>query len=163
MASPALAGCSSFSSPASSASPNPPNPYQAAAMPAQSGPPVAAPAVDLETSGYPFPKQSLVDLFRGSTSSPGAPAMPRPPSTYVASAQPYNPGQTAYTASPNVPRPPSTYVPSAQPYNPNQPSYGDSANTPVAGAPPPAAPAPAPEAAVGPYPSESLFDLFSNK
>jgi len=43
----------------------------------------------------PYPKQSLADLFRGST-EPQTQTVPRPPSTYTASGQPYTPqGQAA--------------------------------------------------------------------
>jgi hypothetical protein len=43
----------------------------------------------------PYPKQSLTDVFRGST-EPQTQTVPRPPSTYTASGQPYTPqGQAA--------------------------------------------------------------------
>jgi hypothetical protein len=117
---PALAGCSSFSSPSSPAA-------QTAAAP--------SPLPDeAGTSGYPYPKQSLVELFRDSTD--------------------------AAPAAPNAPRPPTSYTPTGQPYPANQPAYG----VPVAAAaPPPSPPPPADNAAVGyPYPNQSLMDLFKD-
>lgn len=42
----------------------------------------------------PYPKQSLADVFRGSTETQTQ-TVPRPPSTYTASGQPYTQGQAA--------------------------------------------------------------------
>jgi hypothetical protein len=148
---PTLAGCSSFSSPpASSASTNPPPPYQAAGMPPPpySGAPAGRPADDVGAAAYPYPKESLVELFQGSTESPPpAQNVPRPPSTYTASAQPY--------------------TPAAQPYGAGQPGYVAPAGaTPNPGAMPATAAPPATPTAGAeafPYPKQSLFDVFSNK
>jgi hypothetical protein len=177
----ALAGCSSLSSPSSSASANPPNPYQTAA---------AVPPASADENDYsPYPKQSLVDFFRGSTESPPpAQSVPRPPAAYTPSGQPYVAGQPAYAApapasadegdyspypkqslvdffkgsadSPrpaqNAPRPPASYTPSAQPYTPSAQTYPPS--QPANGA---AAPATVPSAPVASaYPQQSLFDIF---
>lgn len=125
----------------------------------------------------PYPKQTLISLFQDSpSSSPNQPAanVPRPPSTYTASASPYTPppGQQTYnppagsapqTAS-NVPRPPDTYTASASPYTP--PPGQQTYNRP--GAPPPAAqtaaaPTSSDDTNFGPYPNKSLFDIFSGK
>ena len=129
---PALAGCSSFSSSSSSAAQTaavPPPPNAAVAAPS------APPADEAGTSAYPYPKQSLVDVFRDGTDT-------APPAQ-------------------NVPRPPSTYTPSDQPYPANQPAY----SAPVAASTAPPAPPPRPgdNAASGyPYPKQSLMDLFKD-
>ena len=126
--------------------PRPPSTYTPAGQPYPTnqpayGAPVAAapPPVDNTPNLSPYPKQSLVDLFRDSDSPP--------------------PAQ-------NVPRPPSTYTPSGQPYAANAPAYNPPAyNAPPAPAPaPPPAAAPAnsePVASV--YPQQSLIDIFSSK
>jgi len=66
--------------------------------PAYAAPPAAtaAPVAQQDYSdSMPYPKQSLADLFRGST-EPQTQTVPRPPSTYTASGQPYTPqGQAA--------------------------------------------------------------------
>ena len=129
---PALAGCSSFSSSSSSAAqagsvPPPPNAAVAA--------PSAPPADEAGTSAYPYPKQSLVDVFRDGTDT-------SPPAQ-------------------DVPRPPSAYTPSGQPYPANQPAY--SAPVAASAAPPAAPPPPGDNAASGyPYPKQSLMDLFKD-
>ncbi len=156
--SPALAGCSSSfssSSPAANqtaaAVPPPPNvPVAAAGQPAYAPPPgpVAA-APDATPDMLPYPKQSLFD-FR-SSNEPQAVAMPHPPGSYTPSGQPYTP-------------------PPGQPYTPppgQQPAYGAPAGAAPAGGQPVAAATPAvdtdPTAHSGAYPSQSLFDLFTNK
>lgn len=152
-----LAGCSSFSSPSSSASTIPPNPSQTAASPpGMAGAPIAATsgpaAADPYGSPYPYPKQSLVDVFRDSTDSQ-APAqiVPRPPSTYTPSAQPYYTGQPpAYGTVAGNTAPPGAAPPQAAALPPGAPPPG---------APPP--PANSQQGNVGPYPSQSLFDVFS--
>jgi hypothetical protein len=78
-----------------SAAAQPPPAYAAPATAA----PAAAPAAPTGQQDYsdsmPYPKQSLTDVFRGST-EPQTQTMPRPPSTYTASGQPYTPqGQAA--------------------------------------------------------------------
>jgi hypothetical protein len=98
----------------------------------------------------PYPSKSLIDVFRedSAASAPAAPAATG--------------ARTVATQNANVPHPPSTYTASGQPYVPpaGQPNYG----TPQ----PPAQPAPAaadapPPPTAGAYPSQSLFDIFSNK
>jgi hypothetical protein len=154
---PALAGCSSWSNPGVAASAPPPQTASAAAtgqpvyppppgQPAYNAPryaasatPVAAAApsdADLAANAYPYPKQSLLDAFRGSTES----------------------------AQPSVPHPPGTYTPANQPYSP--PSGQQPANGAPAGPAPAAvaaAPASDTDSSGYPYPKRSLFDLFSNK
>jgi hypothetical protein len=94
----AVAGCSA-------AVPPPPNSATAAA----SQPPGPDPNL------MPYPKQSLVDVFRGSTEPQGAAAMPHPPSTYMPAGQPYSPapGQPgAPAAAPaQASNDPSDYLP----------------------------------------------------
>jgi hypothetical protein len=142
-----LASCSA-SSPFSNASqtaslPPPPNyPATSAGQPAYAAPAAGTaatagpPAQQDYTDSLPYPKQSLADLFRGSTES--------------------------QARTQNVPRPPSTYTPSNQSYS--QPSaqsaYGSSPPPGVtaAAAPPPANPDPTDSL---PYPKQSLFELFS--
>src|ERR1700691_5886588 len=87
---PVLAGCSSFSS-SSSATGTSPATYQPAAA--------AAPASDTTASLTPYPRRALVDVFTedsnpsaaasSSGAAPPRPGMPHPPSTYTASAPPY--------------------------------------------------------------------------
>jgi hypothetical protein len=87
----------------------------------------------------PYPKQSLADVFRGSTQTQGQ-------------------AQTQ-----TVPHPPSSYTPSGQPYSPPPGQQASGAPPPVAtaaAAPPPANPDPAESL---PYPKQSLFEAFSNK
>jgi len=91
------------------------------AAPAAPAPAAAAPTASRDYSdSLPYPKQSLADVFSGSTESQAQ----------------------------SVPRPPSTYTPQGQA------AYG----TPAAAAPPPAAD----PASAGPYPKQSLFEVFSN-
>jgi hypothetical protein len=163
MLTPALAGCSSFSS-SSSAAQTSPATNQTAAAPA---PPASDPAASLS----PYPNQSLVDWFRGTPGPSGsAPGVPRPPSTYTASSPPYQPGYDASASSAAQPaslRPPSAYTPSSPPYQvnqPNQPGYDAAASSAAA----PATPAPAAAqdnsaqpASSFPYPQQSLSDVFS--
>jgi hypothetical protein len=95
-----------------------------APAPVATPPVAAAPPPPAENRDYsdslPYPKQSLTDVFSGSSES-----------------QPQS-----------VPRPPSTYAPQGQA------AYGAPA---AAAAPPPADPA-----SSGPYPKQSLFEVFSN-
>ena len=101
----ALAGCSSFSSPTSSSaqtSAAPPPQYSAAPTP-----PVAD---DAAASAYPYPKQSLVEVFKDTSDSPPAQNVPRPPSTYTPAGQPYQanpPYGAAASAPPPQPTPPA--------------------------------------------------------
>lgn len=111
-----------------------------AASVAPAGTPVSGADQSGATGNYPYPKQSLTDYFKGST-SPQIANVPHPPSTYTASGQPYTPP-------------------------PSQPAYGVPAGAvPPAAAQPAAAPQPSnnSNASTGAYPSQSLFDLFSNK
>ena len=68
----------------------------APAQPVAAAPPPPAPAVQQDYSdSLPYPKQSLTDVFRGSTETQTQ-TVPRPPSTYTPSGQPYTPqGQAA--------------------------------------------------------------------
>jgi hypothetical protein len=100
------------------------NSAQPPAPPAASAPAVAAPPAAAASRDYsdslPYPKQSLADVFSGSTESQAQ----------------------------SVPRPPSTYAPQGQ----------AASGAPAAAAPPPAAD----PASAGPYPKQSLFEVFSN-
>ena len=179
---PALAGCSAFSSP--SPSPPPPHVPAAAAAPAAPNSPAVAsaspPAGQQPTYVPGYPTVSLTDLFRSDDdTAQQKPGVPHPPSTYypangapvagqpgtATAAAPSNPPQyvpgyptvsltdlfksdSTPQAQTNVPHPPPTYTPSTQ----------------QGSAPPPApaAPAATDTAASGPYPSQSIFDLFKN-
>jgi hypothetical protein len=125
------------------------SPSQTAGLPAPAGAAASASQPSYAASGsapqqdysdsLPYPKQSLVDLFRGSTQTQGqsqAQAIPHPPSTYTASGEPYVPPQ------------------GQQPYG-TLPASGATAV-----AAPPANPDPRDSL---PYPKQSLIDLFSNK
>ena len=75
------------------------NAAAAPAQPAAVAPAVAAPAPPAAQRDYsdslPYPKQSLADVFSNSTESEPQ-SVPRPPSTYTPSGQPYTPqGQAA--------------------------------------------------------------------
>src|SRR5208282_4843518 len=103
----------------------------------------SAPATNDDTNGYPYPSQSLVDLFKGSLDSPRptqTAAVPHPPNTYTPVDQPY-------TAAPGQP-------------DPVAPSGSATATAAAASAPsgPPTNSDPA--ASAYPYPQQSLFDLF---
>ena len=145
-----LAGCSagsSYSGQINNLSPNQtagvPSPTSAGQAATPAGQPsYTAPASAAQqdyTDSLPYPKQSLADLFRGSTQTQAqsqTQTVPHPPSTYSASGQPYTPpaGQQPYGAPP---------APGA-----------------TAAAAPPANPDPTDSL---PYPKQSLIDLFSNK
>ena len=145
-----LAGCSagsSYSAQTNNLSPNQtagvPSPTSAGQAAAPASPPSytgAASAVQQDYSNsLPYPKQSLADLFRGSTQTQAqsqTQTLPHPPSTYSASGQPYTPppGQQPYGAPPA----PGATAAAASPANPDP---ADSL----------------------PYPKQSLIDLFSNK
>lgn len=150
-----LAGCSSSLSSGSNqaAAVPPPRPPTAAGQPSygSASQPVHSPpgsgvaagtspsVADLAYDLMPYPKQSLVDIFRGPT-EPQVAAIPHPPSTYTASGQPYSPP-------------------------PGQSVSGVPAGAAPTGTPPTA---PSPQANADPsdylpYPKQSLFDLFSNK
>jgi hypothetical protein len=125
-----LAGCSA-TSPYSGQTSNP-NPNQTAGMPAST-------AQQDYSDSLPYPKQSLADLFRGSTQT------------------------QAQSQNQTVPHPPATYTPSGQAYSqpPGQQPYGaPPAPAATAAATPPANPDPTDSL---PYPKQSLIDLFSNK
>jgi hypothetical protein len=111
------------------------NAAAAPAQPAAVAPAVAAPAAPAAQRDYsdslPYPKQSLADVFRGSTES----------------------------ETQSVPRPPSTYTPSGQPYTPQgQAANGAAAGGAVAAAPA----ASQNSSNSLPYPKQSLFEVFSN-
>ena len=130
MATLVLAGCSAGSQ------------YSGQTAAPASQPSYAAPASAAQqdySSSLPYPKQSLADLFRGSTQTQAqsqTQTLPHPPETYTASGQPYQPppGQQPYGAPP-VPGATAATTP------PANPDLTDSL----------------------PYPKQSLIDLFSNK
>jgi hypothetical protein len=177
---PALFGCSSFASLS-------PGPNQPTAV-SQAPPPAVATttSTDEPVAGSPYPRRSLAEVFTEDANAAPPPRAPSAPGTQVttgapeADSMPY-PKQSLVSLfqgstspapnpnpNPNMPHPPSTYTPSGQPYMP--PPGQQTYNPPPAAAPPaPSAQAPAaPQASAssdtsGPYPSRSLFDLFSNK
>jgi hypothetical protein len=131
---PLAAGCSGSSLPSFGSSnpqsqpasvPPPPNAsaapagQQAYAPPSSqpAAPATAAPAAQQDYSALmPYPKQSLADVFRDSTQPQGQ-TVPRPPSTYTPSGQPYTPqGQAGGTAS-------VAAAPPASPDTPNMLAY----------------------------------------
>ncbi len=126
------------------------SPPPATAAPGSRNVAAASPSVDDRAHVAPYPSKSLIDVFR-EDSAPPAPAV-APAATGA---------RTIATQAANAPHPPSAYTASGQPYVPpiGQPNYG----TPQ----PPAQPAPAaaapPPPTAGAYPSQSLFDIFSNK
>jgi hypothetical protein len=137
-----LASCSA-SSPFSNANqtagvPRPPSyPATAAGQPAYAAPAAGTTATTMPpaqqdyTDSLPYPKQSLADLFRGSTETQApTQTVPHPPSTYTSSNSPPS-AQSAYGASP----PPGATAAAAPPTNPDP---TDSL----------------------PYPKQSLFELF---
>jgi len=76
-------------------------PAQPAAAPAPAPPPPPAAAQQDYSDSLPYPKQSLTDVFRGST-EPQTQTVPRPPTSYTPSGQPYTPqGQAAAPAAQN--------------------------------------------------------------
>ncbi len=108
---PALAGCSSFSS-----SPSSSDSASSAAV-GIAGPVTGRGAVNIDPapSGPATedtgPSGLLANLFRSNSTPSAAPSnMPRPPSTYTASAPPYTPS----TQTAAVPPPPGPYAPSTQ-------------------------------------------------
>jgi hypothetical protein len=119
--------------------PSPSSVGQAAAPGSQPSYPAPMSTVQQDYSdSLPYPKQSLADLFRGSTQT------------------------QAQSLTQTVPHPPSTYTSSGQPYSPapgQQPNGAPSAPA-TAAATPPANPDPTDSL---PYPKQSLIDLFSNK
>ena len=94
-----------------------PPPVQSANAAPVAAPAAAAPAAQQDYSdSMPYPKQSLTDLFRDSTQPQGQ-TVPRPPSTYTASGQPYTPqGQAGGAAA-------AAAAPPASPDNSNQLAY----------------------------------------
>jgi hypothetical protein len=108
------------------------------AAPAATAAPAPPPAQQDYSDSLPYPKQSLVEAFRGSTQTPGqtqTQTVPHPPSTYTASGQPYSP-------------------PPGQPANNAPPPAATAAAVPLAN----------PDATDSlPYPKQSLFEVFSNK
>ena len=125
------------------------SPPPATAAPGSRNVAAASPSADDQAHVTPYPSKSLIDVFR-EDSAASAPAAPAATGT-----------RTVATQNAYVPHPPSTYTASGQPYVPpaGQPNYG--APQPPA-QPAPAAPEPPPPTA-GAYPSQSLFDIFSNK
>ena len=129
-----LAGCSA-SSPFSGQA-NKPNPNQPAGVAAVPNAAALPPAQQDYADSLPYPKQSLADLFRDSTQTP------------------------TQSQTQTVPRPPSTYTASSQPYSPPPGQQSSGAPGATAAAAPPASPDPTDSL---PYPKQSLVDLFSNK
>jgi hypothetical protein len=147
---PALAGCSSFSSSSASTAPAT---YQPASAPANAA---AAPASDATASMTPYPSRSLVDVFtEDSRPTATATTSSAPPSAPSASSATYAPPR------PGMPRPPSTYTASAPPYQgqPGYDAYAGSAPAPTRPAPVAAQDDSATE--VPGYASKSLLDVFS--
>jgi len=105
------------------------------ANPAETSPPVGDSASEL----LPYPKQSLFEVFRGST-EPQAAAVPHPPSTYAPAGQPYSPPPSQSASGVPAGSAPTRSSPTATP--------------PQANADP---------SDYLPYPKQSVFDLFSNK
>jgi hypothetical protein len=141
---PVLAGCSSFSSTSSTGTS--PATYQPAAA--------AVPASDTTASMTPYPSRALVDVFTGDSNPPAAASAP-----VVANA----PGAaSAAPPRPGMPHPPSTYTASAPPYQTSQTGYNASAGSASAPArPAPVAAQDESETEVPGYASKSLFDVFS--
>ncbi len=147
-----LAGCSSSfsSSPPPNqtaiAVPPPPNgPAGAASQPAYAPPP--SQPVDPSANMLPYPRQSLFQ----SSPDPQVAAVPHPPGSYTPAGQPYTPPpgqQPAYGA-------PGTAPAGAQPAAAPAVAAAPAANAPAANADP--------TLHSGAYPSQSLFDLFTNK
>ena len=134
-------GFGSRPGPQSYAAPPAPPPRSAytAPPPAPTTAAAAPPASQDYTDLMPYPKQTLGDFFRGSSS-----------------------GTQAQTSAQTMPRPPSTYTPSGQPYTPPQ------AEAPGAPPPPNATAAAAPPASPDPtdnmpYPKQTLFDAISGR
>jgi hypothetical protein len=130
-----LTGCSA-SSPFSGQA-NKLNPNQTAGVAALPNAAATPPARQDYADSLPYPKQSLADLFSGSTQT------------------------QAQSQTQTVPHPPSTYTPSG-PYSPppGQQPYGAPPAPSATAAMPPADPDPRDSL---PYPKQSLIDLFSNK
>ena len=140
---PVLAGCSSFSSPSSTGTS--PATYQPAAA--------AAPASDPTASMTPYPSRSLTEMFTDDSRPAVATGSVAPSSSAAASAAPPRPG---------MPHPPSTYTASAPPYQTSPNGYDVSAGS--AAAPPRPVPAAArddTEESVPGYASQPLIDIFS--
>jgi hypothetical protein len=96
---PLVGGCSGSSFPSfGSANPQSTVPPPPNASVAATGQPVYAPPAAAQrdySDSLPYPKQSLADVFRGSTETQPQ-SVPRPPSSYTPSGQPYTPqGQAA--------------------------------------------------------------------
>ena len=84
-----LGGCSA-STPFSGQANNP-NPNQTAGVAVPPNAAAVPPAQQDYAVSLPYPKQSLADLFRGSTETQGEiETVPRPSSTYTPSDQPYS-------------------------------------------------------------------------
>src|ERR1700733_811111 len=140
---PVLAGCSSFSS-SSSATGTSPATYQPAVA--------AAPASDPTASMTPYPSRSLVEVFTEDSSPSGSPR-----SSVAANSS------VAPNAAPRqvMPRPPSTYTASAPPYHTSPNGYDVSAGSAAAPARPAPAAARDDSDSVPGYPTQSLIDVFS--
>jgi hypothetical protein len=145
---PALAACSSFSS---SSTPTASAPtYQPASAVATTGATSASDATNLTT---PYPRKSLMEVFTEDAQEEAAKkasSASAPPTTTYASQQP------------GMPHPPSTYTASAPPYQGTQPGYD--AYVGPGGAPAKPAPVAAQQEEpieVPGYASKSLIDVFT--
>ena len=148
---PVLAACSSFSSSSSSATTSAPATYQPASAPANAA---AAPASDATASIAPYPSRSLVDVFSDNSRPAATGTTSSAPAAAPASSAAYAPPR------PGMPHPPSTYTASAPPYQ-GQPGYDAYAGS--SGAQPKPAPVAAQddsETEVPGYASKSLLDVF---
>jgi hypothetical protein len=140
---PVLAGCSSFSSTSSTGTS--PATYQPAAA--------AAPASDPTASMTPYPSRSLTDLFTEDS---------RPTVSTGSVAASSSAAQSAAPPRPGMPHPPSTYTASAPPYQTSQTGYDASASSAAAPVrPAPAAARDDAEESVPGYASQPLTDIFS--
>jgi len=148
---PVLAGCSSFSS-SSSATGTSPATYQPAAA--------AAPASDTTASMTPYPSRALVDVFT-EDSNPSA-AASAPVAANAPAAASSSGAASAAPPRPGMPHPPSTYTASAPPYQTSQTGYNASAGAaPAPARPAPVAAQDDSETEVPGYASKSLLDVFS--
>jgi hypothetical protein len=133
-------------------------------------PPPNPPRSGQQSSTKPTAKQTIAARSAPQNAPPPAPPAAPPPVAAAAPARDYSdsmpyPKQSLTdvfrwstdSQAQSVPQPPSTYAPSGQPYSPQ----GQAANgAQTASAPPPANPDPA---SSGPYPKQSLFEVFSGK
>jgi hypothetical protein len=148
---PLLSACSSFSSSPPQASA--PATYQPASAPMTTG---ATPASDATASMTPYPSKSLVDVFTEDAQEAAQRKANAAPATNTAAAAP----ATTYAPQrPGMPHPPSTYTASAPPYQGAQPGYDAYAGAQPR--PAPVAAQDDSDVEVPGYASKSLLDVFS--